>query len=439
MKQNVATATGIRLAKARANRLLGEGEFRTHLRSRLPAENPVDRANNWYQQTLDFQLNTLASIVQSVGRVTRQWVSSKPSEVRLCSEAEEVILNIFESEELSPVITETTDCYSSLMQKVFDSIRTKARLEAAKQYRYPSYQQAETVARQQLNWFLDAIEQVKAGQLSTEDAEQVCLGWRKLHRALLLQEREFTWKLPGEKLFNLADLCVSSPPISRSGRIGIHNGRYTPPGSRKTMNLNQRVFGNWIEENDRLRFHFLGRGYATEFQPRAPHCSFLYAPVILFSLLKGVAAEEAVRYLLNRAGFKMQDLPDSLFEVADLQLDASPVYIDVKNWSRDTMDRHTILEEDEDFEPTEELSGPRFFEKAIRKLKTLSALESDARLIYINLTAPTSDQIEFYDESGSRCERERGEIIIVPSFLDFENPNQLSCGAEQLLSLFESW
>ena len=428
-----------RLGKARENRLLSVGALYNHLRSRLPSSKPFDSVNKWYRGTVDCKLNMLASIVQTLGRVTRKWEPSAASEVRLCHDAENIILDILESEELSYFVNEQLPCYSSLMQELFAVIAKNARLESAKQHQYPPFQKAEDTANQQIDWFLTAIERVKSGELSKGEARDVRENWRNLQRALLQQDREFECVLPGDRTFSLAECCVPAPPITPDGRIGIHNGRFVPPEAARghIVNLNKKIFGSWMDQNDSIRFRFLGKGFVTEFRPKAPHCEFLYAPTLLFTFLRGVAAEEAAKFLLKQYNFPTEDLPDPIFEVADFQLRGKPVYIDVKNWSKRTLDLHALEKDDDDYVP--KFSGAKFMEKARHKLESLSSEDPAARLVYLNLLAPVSHEIEYYNTVGRRTSREDARIVVVPSFLNNQDPTEVSEGGQRLFTLFQEW
>jgi hypothetical protein len=179
-----------------------------------------------------------------------------------------------------------------------------------------------------------------------------------------------------------------------------------------------------ISRNKTIREYFAQRGYELDFSLDG---QYGFVPYFYQAVLSGAIGEEAISALLLEHGIRLEDMPDALFEVADLKVMAKPWYIDCKNYSDATLERFALTSEDEGF--YHKLSGEYFRRRAIEKWNQIAEVEGDhSCLIYVNLATSQDRLLQYF-----RCEGDylqpvahfsEAQIIVVQGALNTFNPDE---------------
>src|SRR5690606_7573654 len=166
------------------------------------------------------------------------------------------------------------------------------------------------------------------------------------------------------------------------------------------------------------------RGYELDFSLDG---QYGFVPYFYQAVLSGAIGEEAISALLADHGISFEDMPDALFEVADLKIMARPWYIDCKNYSDATLERFSLTSEDEGF--YHKLSGEYFRRRAIEKWKQIAEVEGhQACLIYINLATSQDRLLQYFRCDGNNLHSvahfSEAHIIVVQGALNTHNPDE---------------
>lgn len=179
-----------------------------------------------------------------------------------------------------------------------------------------------------------------------------------------------------------------------------------------------------IAHNKTIREYFAQRGYELDF---ALDNQYGFIPYFYQAVLSGAIGEEAIGALLLEQGIKFEEMPDALFEVADLKISEKPWYIDCKNYSDGTLERFALTSDDEGF--YHKLSGDYFRRRAIEKWNQIAEIEGiHSRLIYINLATSQDRLLQYYRCNGNQLETadqfSQSQIIVVQGALNTLNPDE---------------
>ena len=175
-----------------------------------------------------------------------------------------------------------------------------------------------------------------------------------------------------------------------------------------------------VSDNLLIWEHFLDRGFDLRFDHPGFH---FFTPYCLQAILAGAIGEEAITALLTREGITVEPLPDVLFEVADLCIEAKPWFIDCKNYNDLTLDRFSLPVDDPLWHPT--FNEAHFMKHAQAKMdRIIRQAGAGSKLIYINLVSGQERPLGYYDQGFKPVpEFDEAAIIVVQGALDRQSPN----------------
>jgi hypothetical protein len=239
--------------------------------------------------------------------VERTWHETPP-QVALFSPEVFRAFQAFLSEEYETIREQRSPFTSANLHAVLDDIadQTKQFEREARRRRDTRLRTYNDRCQEAIRALVTRLETVRS-QGSDLDARH---DWGKLRQAVL--RHDFHAEVAERYC------CATSSPYYSRGRLHV-----TPdldvllfdlaiPGSRI---IHLDALYSIISDNPVIRDHFLDMGYDLQFDHPGTH---FFTPYCLQAILAGAIGEEAITALLVKEGINVEQLPDALFEVADL-------------------------------------------------------------------------------------------------------------------------
>lgn len=404
------------LAKLHAAKYLSETEFKAKLGT---LHQPHDWNQAYQHHTrmyADYQLNTIAALIQAMGRIERVWTPIPDQNVVLCREAYHTFQR-FLSPEFDGIREVRERMISYNLQCVLTQIAEQIPLQerAIRRNRDTGLAETNSECKEKVGHLLEQFGAIRRGT-HTGSLRYV---WRRLREAAL--KHDFA-----DEVLQEYDAVFSSPYL-QNGELYL-----TPEMDVIPAHLAQPDTRFWrlngvydlISHNKTIREYFAQRGYELDFSLDG---QYGFVPYFYQAVLSGAIGEEAISALLADHGISFEDMPDALFEVADLKIMARPWYIDCKNYSDATLERFSLTSEDEGF--YHKLSGEYFRRRAIEKWNQIAEIEGhQACLIYINLATSQDRLLQYYRCNGDQLESvnhfSEAHVIVVQGALNTLNPDE---------------
>lgn len=411
-------------AKLHEAKYLSEAEFKTRLRK---LHNPAEW-NMQYQQhpntSSDYALNSIAACIQALGRTERVWEEMKDQTVIMSDEVHVAFQRFVIAPEFAYIRTRREPIISNNLRQVLAQIEAQSE-QIADQIAGRADQRLRQVnmrCREKLTDLVDRFEAVRSGQDSTTLRSE----WIALRRAGLRHD------FADERLQQYG--CAFKSPYISDGIVQIsEESEIVPPDLAHPQITRWRLNSVYdiIRENPHIRNYFRQQGYELDFALDGQYC---FTPYFYQAILTGAIGEEAISVLLRHSKIELEDVPDALFEVADLKVLDKPWYIDCKNYSEATLDRFSLTPDDLLFHP--KLYEPTFVERAREKWQQIAGYHhGKACLIYINLTTAHERPLGLYTRDFTPLPTFDGaEIIVVQGALDSDDPNLHHDAFQRLLN-----
>ena len=398
-------------AKLYFARLISEARF-------LQTLGTINRPAEWnqrYQQgttATDCLFNQLAIFFQALGRVERAWDETS-HQVALLGPDVFRAFQAFVGDEFEQLREQHAPFTSANLQAVLDDVARQTRMferEAccSKDARLYS---SDARSREAIRELVARLEVLRS---KGEDL-QARQDWEELRRAVLRHDFH-------ANVVDRYHCAISSPYYSR-GRLNLTPELDVLPldlhiPESHVVNLDAPYAV--VSDNLVIREHFLDRGFDLRFDHPGFH---FFTPYCLQAILAGAIGEEAITALLTREGITVEPLPDVLFEVADLCIEAKPWFIDCKNYNDLTLDRFSLPVDDPLWHPT--FNEAHFMKHAQAKMdRIIRQAGAGSKLIYINLVSGQERPLGYYDQDFKPVpEFDEAAIIVVQGALDRQSPN----------------
>ncbi len=369
-------------AKLYASKHISESRFR-HILTTL---DDIKQWNQDYHQQSatekDAFLNNMAIFMQAMGRVERVW-SKMPDQSIVMSHDVYLSFQRFCSPEFDYISEDRDPIISGNLQSVLDTIK-KGIPQIERELRRKKDETLQAInerCRDAIHVLVRRLENVRKGTGDAEARKQ----WMDLRRAALCHD------------FN-ADIlkeygCVVESPYCVNGivHLGPHNEiipRHLHRPDTYRWHLNRAY--NVIVDNLIIHEYFLDNGFAMAFSDQRFFTPYFYQAILL-----GAIGEEACVALLNDSGIALEEVPDPLFEVADLKVANHPWLIDCKNYNEYTLRRFALSPDDPAWHP--KLNDDAFRMRARDKIARISAYYgSESKLIYLNLSSSQNRPYGYY-------------------------------------------
>jgi hypothetical protein len=418
---------------------ISESQFITSLRDLNIAD-----VNARYKSTLDYLLNQIAVFHQALGRVDRQWQPMPPIEIRLAAGRSDV-LGIFERYLTAPgVIAENRlarEAYtSSLILALYKALeKAYLRRAIANQLHYESFAETEKRVRQITGRLLQLISGVRSGAYAPADAQKVMDLWWRIREAVLKQDYHFQSAIEVVHLPSGQTQCivvdfrrdfVLETALLQDGDTLLidwetHKIHRQPTQTTKRYSLNR--YYRQYKQNPTIEWYFRTHNYRLHYEPA--NQSLFFTPYIQQNILAGAVGEAALKAALQHFHIPLaheRDCPPALFEIADMQLQGLPIYLDAKNYSQwTTLYRFAVGPDDPAYD--EKLNAVTFLAAAQKKWEYLveQTGNQDVKLVFINVAAGENHPNEGWDAQLNPVRPYRfrdSAITIIQGVIDHHDP-----------------
>jgi len=414
------------IAKLHEAKYLSQHEFQ----QKLSQVHRAQRWNNDYRThpatKSDHQRNSAAALIQALGRIERVRAETPDQTVLLAEEAYQTFERYL-MDDNGQLAERREPISSDNLRQVLAAIRTdlERRRKLIRRTSDAGMSEADQACKRAVQQSINLFEAIRAGRDSVARHQ-----WEAFRFAAL--RHDFVDKSVRE--------CVgtfSSPHITDTVYF-TPKGEIIPPELRSgdTFVWALDTVYRPVRANSVIREHFLKAGFETSFNPTR-HTAFV--PYFYQAILSGVIGEEAVRGLLSEHHIETEELPDALFEVADLKIAGQPWYVDCKNYSEATLGKFALSPGDYGY--YHKFDSDYFLNRAVEKWQIISAYHDEpARLIYINL-ASGQERLANYLRVENELQQvdtfEDAHIIVIPAAIDLSGTNQYHPAYERLIQFLK--
>ena len=399
-------------AKLFAGKLITEQRFRQVLST-------LHSSGEWnirYQldpsTATDALLNHMATFMQALGRIERIW-TRMPDQTVLFNRDVYHHFQAFCSSDYKELRQQRESMISNNLQQVFalveaDLPQREREVRRSKDARLEAKDERNREAIQRLLMRLDGL---RSGNGDSNARTQ----WQLLRQATLKHD------FGSELLHEYA--CVMESPYYANGVLHL-----TPQLEIVPAHVAQHNTRRWrmdavydvIVGNRVIHDYFLDQGYELEFSRT---CQQFFTPYCHQAILAGAIGEEALTALLCDEGVHLEEVPDALFEIADLKIADYPWYIDCKNYNEQTLERLPVSVDEPNWHP--KLNEEHFKRNAITKVRKISSHHGvPGKLIYLNLISSEDRLRGYYDRDFRQVSTfADAAIVVVQGVLQRHAPN----------------
>ena len=371
----------------------------------------------------DALLNRLARYIQALGRIERVWQPMADQTIVLCREAYQDFQVYCTRAQYDYIRNERQATASNNLRQVFEQIsaQTKVTEREMKRKREERLVEVEAICRTKIKELVKRLEDVRQNIDSTDARND----WLNLRKAVLQHD------LQADILKKYS--CVFRSPYYQDGILRI-NKKYDifPPNINHGDILEWRLDSIYchVAENHTIQRFFQNRGYELAFTTTS---HLFITPYCYQSILAGAIGEEAIQAILIQEEVKLEPVSGTLFELADLKIQAQPWYVDCKNYSERTLDYFSLSADDPSYRP--KLNDADFKKLAQHKLQRIKKVSPNCKLIFLNLVSRNNRPQRYFDNNFASVETfQEAEIIIIQGVLNRDNLNEYNESFNRFLS-----
>ncbi len=386
---------------------LTTNEFRIALET-----NDFKKVGNRYGSSEDCLLNKVALFHQTLGRAERKWTPTPTLEVSLGNDVATPLYQYLTDAKFASLRDARKHTTSALIDAFHTQLLATAWANATA-VTCQSIKDVQSQSQQMVDQFVSLLAAVRAGLLSQPQSNAVRAVWEGLQAAVLRHDRQSHYSLMDEK-GQRTTIAMDAMAITLDHRIDANNlwidgealriGSLAHPQSNWQRWMLDAAYAP-VSQVPILRAGFAGRGYVTSAMQYALAHRTVWTPFVHHRLLKGAIGETIVQIMLEDhhvAVAPSTEIPDALYELADLKLADLPIFIDCKHYSPHTQWQFGLGPADSGYEPA--FDSKTFIESLRSKFKLMRAnpvFGPRAQLIVINV-ACTSDIVPKYWDADLR-------------------------------------
>lgn len=401
------------LAKLFAGKALSESSFRARLKTLETPDDWSSRYQHDLQTAYDALLNNMATFKQALGRFERVWDETPDQTVLMSKEVHQRFL-AFAQEEYESIRRDREDLISDNLRKLLLQVQETylQRRRAIRKNRDATFAQKNARCKLLIDPLVKRLERLRQGQ-PDHDIRKL---WQQLRKLAL--QHQFN-----DPLLLRDFQCVAESPYYAQGKL-----YYTPQQEIVPVSVALPGVQCWemntlyeiIAENPIIHTYFLQHGYELAFGATTRQ---FFVPYFYQAILTGAIGEEAITALLKDRGIPLDEIPDALFELADLKILGYPYYIDCKYYNERTLEVFSVPFGDP-YRP--KLNDTNFKEHAKRKLAAISQYHGQpGKLIYINLVSREDGPCGLYDKDCIPVTHmQQADIIVIRGALEREHPDR---------------
>ncbi|GCE20914.1 hypothetical protein [Dictyobacter kobayashii] len=386
--------------------------------------------NNRYLEhpdtSADALFNHMATFMQALGRIERIWGKMDDQTVLLSQSVHQHFYR-FSNPEFDQTRQEREPIISHNLQRIFEKIHAERapREREISRYKDGRLEGKNERSRQKILLLLNRLEGLRNGN-GDREARKI---WLHIRQEVLRHNFQDT-QLRGYA-------CVASSSYYHDATLHLTLQNEIIPArlvQHDTYNWHMNALYSVIKDNIVVRDYFLSQDYKLAFDP---NCPSFFTPYCYQAILTGAIGEEAITALLQEEKISLEDVPDEVFELADLKVQDCPCYIDGKYYNEHTLERFTIPPEDPRSHP--KLNEAHFKDSARHKVEKLRAYHgTPVKLVYINLISSHPRPYGCYNDDFEEVDFSTASIIIIQGALQRKHPNAYHKAFEYFLQDLQS-
>jgi hypothetical protein len=418
------------LAKLFEGQIITRNQFETALR-RVHSDAGLNAKyhKEWATQGGESVYNRLAALIQALGRIERVWKRMPNQTVVFNRDVWQIFQLFCTRPQFEDVFRSRMSIVSSNLRAIFEQILEQYPVDEkmVRRYREEGLATKNDKCKERVGELLIRLRELRAGSQDLEARED----WTNLRQAALRHDlnasilKDYRCLFKAEyshfrhgKLYIDRDLNIL--PFSHPFGEGVHQ-----------WNLDGVYWQ--VASNTLLRTYFEQHDYELGFSSAAQK---FFTPYFYQAVLVGAIGEAAVESILSSLKVAVTaDLPDELFEIADLQIEGTAWYIDCKNYTERTLDNFHVSPDDPAWRA--KLNEEDFKALARNKLRTITNFHEDGidcKLLYLNLSSSDDWKLVYFDSSFEEVPTfEEAKIVVLPGILVHGNPNSYTDAFKKLI------
>lgn len=379
----------------------------------------INEFNSTYLKLPDGVSNQFSVFVQALGRIERVWQPTLDQTVRMDAAVYKVFERFVANDELAIQRQQYMNYASATMRNLLKAVEQHAQVHR------DEVEDALLDIRRQDVRCQDRIHQlvldIQAFQRSGQPAT-IRQQWQQLREDVLKHNMQADSLQRIGGVFQTSYVSQGQLQINRDGQVaplGTHSHEFD------CWNLNGVYHALTVIPNTSITNYFQRRGYMLGFV----ESGYCLLPYVYQSILMGAVGEEAAQAILQlkQISASPDNVPDALFEVADLCLEDRPIFVDCKNYGGRTLRYFALPVDDPLHNPS--LNESLFKEKMQAKWATIQAVvgssaQEPPRLIVFNLTSDNEGALRYYDAHFEEVQSwDEARIIVLTGALKRQPPD----------------
>lgn len=386
------------------------------------------RAGKNVELQIDSLKNRIATYIQALGRIERVWAKMPTQTIFLADEVFDDFARFVQDDVFAYLHQSRRGRLSSNLARMMERIELMgtARAKVARRHVDERLAAQDQKCQESVYELLQRLHAFRQGSGNVEAKQS----WMALRQAAL--EHDFANPLLAQYK------GVFKTPYLHDGVLYVDKERRIYPHDKRTEDTapwRLNAIYDAILRNPLLADAFRTQGFELAFD--GVNGQF-FVPYFYQAILIGAVGEAAIRSILHHRLIETtDDLPDKVFELADLMIIQTPWYIDCKNYSERTMSQFHYSQDDPAYRP--ELNERSFMSKAKAKFQQISDYHSDqadwCKLIFLNLVG-NDDRVKLYfDEQFNEVKDFiDARIIVIQGCVQRADPQQYTVAFEQFLN-----
>lgn len=393
-----------------------------------------DRSNSEYRIGKNIELqadslkNRVATYIQALGRIERVWERMPTQTIFLAEEVFDDFARFVQDEVFAHLHQARRNRLSSNLSRMMDKIEqvATARAKIARRHVDERLLAQDKKCQEYVDELLQRLHAFRQGHGSV-DAKW---DWLALRQAAL--EHDFANPLLAQYK------SVFKTPYLHDGVLYIDKEKRLYPHDKRTEDAalwRLNAIYDAVSQNPLLADAFRNQGFELAFDGVSGQ---FFVPHFYQSILVGAVGEAAIRELLYHELIETtEDLPDRLFEIADLKVVYAPWYIDCKYYSERTMSQFHYSQDDPAYRP--ELNERSFIGKVKAKFQQIrdyhKGQAEECRLIFLNLMG-SEDRVKVYfdDHFNEVNSFTEARIIVIQGCIESADPRHYTLAFEQFIT-----
>ena len=407
------------LAKLYEGNLINRSEFEASLR-RIRYDNLNGKYHSeWITKDSDAIYNRVAALIQAIGRIERVWAKMPNQYIVMNREVWNLFAVFCTRPQFQDVLEARMPIVSSNLQSIFEQIRAQVPIKEKliRRYKENGLDNKNRQSNEKIGNLLERLKRFRSMGNPTDAKDD----WNKLREAVLRHEYDHPILKKYDCLFKAEYSHYRRGILYINEKLELlpHHIVFGDDVHRWDMNGVYWV----IRQNPMLRKIFENQGYELGFTGTSQR---FFTPYVYQSVLMGGIGEVAIRELLQTVGIPLaDDLPDVLFEMADLKIQDRAWYLDCKNYSERTLDNFHVNPDDPAWRP--KLNEQDLKTVAQYKLEKIGQVhhEDDVKLMYLNLMSSEDWKRIYFDRDFNEVRSlAEAEVVVIPGILQRERPDQ---------------